>query len=459
MKINSFGKLKINSTIFRAYDIRGIYPQEVNEDVAYFIGRAFVKFLKKKNPTVVIGRDNRLSSLPLFKKLSQGICDQGGNVIDIGLATTPLLYFSVAHFNFDAGINITGSHLSAERNGFKLVREKAIPISRDSGLKEIQKIVVEKSFILTKKNTDKKGKIFKKRFLAEYLKFNLKRFNLKKLKSFKVAVDTANAVSGILMPQIFKKINCRFYHIFPKLDGNFPNHDPDPLIKNNLKKLQKEVKNKRADLGIALDGDGDRVIFIDERGGVIGGDLITALISQSILKENPGEKILFDIRSSSIVPETITKAKGFPVRYKIGHSFFKEKMRKENILFAGELSGHYYHQDHYFCECPIFVLLKIMEIITESKKPFSELIKSFKKYFYSGEINFEVKNKREIFKKLEKKFKKSSISKIDGLRVDFKDWWFLVRPSNTEPLIRLVVEAKTERLMRQKIKELSLLIK
>lgn len=496
--------MKINHQIFRTYDIRGLFPQEINEEIAYLIGRAFVKFLAKNkklgggsNLKIVVGRDNRLSSPSLFKALTKGILDQGARVINIGLSTTPMLYFAVAHYKYDGGIEISASHLSKEYNGFKLVREKAIPISSKTGLKEIKKLVIEtfqsiqRQKLATKRHLffkKKKGKIINKNILKAYLDFNLKDFKAFTFKPLKIIIDTGNAITGILIPYLKRNLPCQIYSLFEELDGNFPNHDPDPLIKENLKFLQKEVKNKKADLGVAFDGDGDRIIFVDEKARVISGDLITALISKILLKdfqkpynsssipkikrkilksrsslsEKPGIltfgralKMLYDIRSSNIVPEIIKENGGIPVSYRIGHALIKEKMRSQNIFFAGELSGHYYLSSHYFCEAPLFILFKILKEISESGKSISELIKPLKVYFHTGEINFKVKNKEKILTRLEKKYKKGRISHLDGLRVDFKDWWFLVRPSQTEDLLRLVIEAKTKKLLEKKKKELS----
>lgn len=449
--------MKINPSIFKAYDIRGLFPKEINEEVAYLVGRAFVIFLSSQRKStklnIVVGRDNRLSSSLLAQNLKKGVRDQGANVIDIGLVTTPMLYFATYHYNFDGGIIITASHLGKEYNGFKMVREKAIPLSEKTGIQEIKKLVLKGNFKIKRK-----GKIKRKKILKEYLKFNLKDFDFSNTKPFKIVVDTANAVSGILIPELSKKIPGKIYHLFEKLDGNFPNHSPDPLIKENLKWLQKEVLNKKADLGIAFDGDGDRIIFVDENGKIVPCDLINALIAKIILRNHPGEKILYDIRSSNIVREVIVKERGKPVMGRVGHSFIKEKMRKENIIFAGEFSGHYYHRDHYFCEAPLFVLFKILEEISKKEKTFSQLIKPFEKYFHSGEINFKVKDKEKVLKILENKFKEGKISKIDGIRIDFPDWWFNVRPSQTEPVLRLVLEAKTKKLMEKKKKEISSLI-
>lgn len=447
--------MKINSDIFRAYDIRGIYPEEINENAAYLIGRAYVKFLGKKNPKIVVGRDNRFSSPVLFKNLVSGIINSGANVIDIGLAITPMLYFTVAHFKYDGGVSITASHNLAQYNGFKFVREKAIPISEKTGLKEIKKVA-----LAGKVKIKRKGKVLRKKVLKEYITFNLKDFDLEAIKPLKIAIDTANAVPGIVVPEIFKKTNCKIYHLYSKLDGTFPNHPPSPHEEENLRGLQRQVLNKKADLGIAFDGDGDRIIFVDENGKMIPGDLITALLAYLILKENPGEKVLCDVRSSNIVRDTVKRGGGKVVIGRIGHSFIKERMRKENIIFQGELNGHYYLREHYFCEAPFYVIFKILEEISKKDKAISELLKPYKKYFHSGEINFKVKDKKKVLKTLENKFSRGGkVLKIDGLRIDYSDWWFNARPSHTEPVLRLVVEAKTKELMEKKKKELIALIK
>ncbi|MDP2664307.1 MAG: phosphomannomutase/phosphoglucomutase [bacterium] len=445
--------MKINPAIFKAYDIRGVFPEDISKEAAYLIGRAFTDFLKKRNPKIAVGRDNRLSSPALFKSLVRGMVEEGATVVDIGLATSPMFYWAVAFFKLDGGINITASHNPSKYNGFKMVREKAMPISENTGIKEIQKAVLKRRF---KKKP--KGRIIRKKVLKSYIKASLNGFSVKKTRPLKVVIDTANAVSGIIIPKIFRGRKDKITHLFSKLEGSFPNHSPNPLIKENLKTIRQAVKNQKADLGIAFDGDGDRLFFIDEKAEIIPGDLIIALMAGLVLAENPGEKILYDVRSSNIVPETVKAAGGIPVVWKIGHSFIKEKMRKEDIVFAGELSGHYYLRSNYFCEAPLYVFLKIMQEVSESGLKLSQMIKPFRKYFHSGEINFKVKDKKMILARLERKFKSGKILKLDGLRIDFKDWWFLVRPSNTEPLLRLVVEAKTKNLLSQKRKELTRVI-
>jgi len=460
--------MKINPNIFRAYDIRGIYPQDINEEKSFYIGKAFIEFLKRnkkdKKLNVAIGRDSRFSSPVLFRGLTKGILDSGANVIDIGLATTPMLYFSVAHYKLDGGIEITASHNPSQYNGFKIVRETSFPVGSDNGLKEIEmlakKFQKQKITIVGKK----RGRVSKKNISPDYIKFNLRDINLKKVKPLKLVVDTANGISGIIAPKILEKINLKAHYIFLKLDGNFPNHSSDPTKEENLRFLKKEVKKKKADLGVAFDGDGDRIVFVSEKGEMILPDIIFALVSNQILKLNPGEKILYTIASSNIVRDTIKNSGGIPVASPVGYTFIKEKMRKENIIFAGEYSSHYYPRGHYFSEAPFFVLFKVLEIISESGEKFSEIIKPYKKYSYSGNIVFELKEKdlirknREIIKQLEKKYRKGEILKIDGIRVDFPEWWFILRPSNTEPILKLIVEATSNKLMKQKIKELSSLI-
>ena len=439
----------MEKSIFKAYDIRGKYPSEIGGKVAFKIGKAVVKFLRKKNPNIVIGRDNRLSSSFLSKKLKQGILAQGGNVIDISLATTPLLYFSVFYGKYDGGINITASHNPSCYNGFKIVKRKAVPVGWKTGLKQIKELVEKEKFEETLK-----GKELKKSFLKDYIEFNQVGFNFKKMKLFKIVIDTANAVPGIITSRIFKKTPFKIYPIFNKLIGSFPNHDPDPLISKNLKQLQNQVKKRKANLGIAFDGDGDRIIFIDEKGAIVRADLILSLISEILLKEKKGSKILYDIRSSNIVRETIEKNNGKAIMGRVGHSFIKVKMREEDIYFGGELSGHYYFKKNSFCEAPFFVLFKILEYLSHTEKSFSEVIKPFQKYYHSGEMNFKVRDKEKKIKELEERYKKGKISHLDGLRCDFSNWWFSARLSNTEPLLRLVIEAKSKDLMEKKKKEI-----
>lgn len=455
---------KINSNIFRAYDIRGIYPNEVNSEVAYKVGRSLVKFLRKKTGkrklNIVVGRDNRLSSLILLRALKKGILVEGANVIDIGLSPTQVFYFAVWKYRFDGGGMITASHNPPEYNGFKLVKEKASLIAANTGIKKIKQLVLgEEKRHKTTGKLGRKGKVIRKNVLSDYLKFNFSQINLKKIKPLKIAIDTANGVSGILIPRISKEFPGKIYHLFPKLDGSFPNHLPDPMDYKNLRDLAKFVKEKKLDLGVAFDGDGDRIFFIDEKGKVIPSSLTLSLLSQIILRRNPGEKIAYTLCMSNIIKDIVRENGGTPLLTKIGFTFLKEKMKKYNAIFGGEFSGHYAHREHGFCEAPLFVLFTILKEMSDTDKTISQLLTPFKKYFFIGTINFRVKDKKRALELLEKKYKGGKISRLDGLRVDFRDWWFNARPSNTEDLLRLVIEANKKSLMKEKLKEITKILK
>ncbi len=452
---------KINPNIFKAYDVRGIYPSEINSEAALKIAKALVTFLgkrKKGKLKFVVARDNRLSSPVLCRAVKEGILGEGVDVIDIGLSTTPMFYFAVWKYKFDGGVITSASHNPPEYNGFKIVREKADAIGKESGLEEIKKLTLQEK----KRSKTKKGNIRKKDVLKEYLDFNFSNFfrsdiSSRKLGKLRIAVDTANAVSGILIKELKKRLPCKIYHLFPELDGNFPNHLPNPLEEKNIKELKKIVKEKKLDLGIAFDGDGDRIIFVDEKGKMIPSDFITSLISQRILKENLGAKILYNVCSSNIIKDVVEESGGIAIVGKVGHTFIKEKMKKEKVFFSGEFSGHYFLAPYFF-EVPLFVLFKILEEISQSGKTISQLIRPFQKYFHSGQINLKVEDKKKKLKELEEKFNKGRISHLDGLRIDFKDWWFNARPSNTEDLLRIVVEAKTKSLMQGKLKQIKKII-
>jgi phosphomannomutase len=446
----------IFENIFKQYDIRGKYPEEINKEIAYLLGWALVNFAKKqkriKKLDILVGRDNRKSSPTLFKSLADGILNAGGNVISIGICTSPMFYFASGRYKGDdGGVMITASHLSKEYNGFKLVRELPIPIDLRSGLKEIKKIMQERAFSVRAKM----GRLVEKNIVSEYVRAVIADLNLKEISPFKVVIDTGNAPAGIVIPEIFKKTRIKVFHLFPKLNGDFPNRSLDCTKEKNLKKLREETLKRKADLGVAFDGDGDRIVFLDEKGRFIPPAIITAFVSLLLLRTNPDEKILYTVNQSRIIPETIKKAGGKAIIWKVGHSNIKRKMQKDNILFGGEASAHFYYRGQYFAESPFLVLFTILQELTRTKKSFSELIKPFQKYFSSGELNFKVKNKKKILANLESKFKKGKISKIDGLRVDFPNWWFNVRSSHTEPLLRLVVEAETGKLMNEKKKEIA----
>ncbi len=434
--------------IFKAYDIRGVYGTELTDEIAYRFGRAFVEFLKCK--TVVVGYDMRDSSPKIESSLIRGITEQGASVVRIGLSTTPMLYFAAAKFGYDAGINVTASHNPAEYNGFKLVRAGGVPISGDTGIYSMRDMVERNEFA----SVSVKGKVTARDgILDAYIRNILSFVDISKLKKFKMVVDTANGMAGLVVPELFPKLNCDFEHMFPELDGTFPNHEANPLKHETLRWLQAEVKRKKADLGVAFDGDSDRIGFVDEQGSIVPFDLLTALIASELLKGSRGAKVLYDLRSSRAVPESIEAAGGIAVETQVGHSLIKAHMRKEHAIFAGEVSGHYYLGSNFYIESPYIVLLLLLKLMTESKKPLSELIRPLQKYYGTGELNFEVEEKETAMARVKAAFPDAKrVYELDGLSVVYDDWRLNLRPANTEPLLRLNLEARTAEL-RDSMKE------
>ncbi len=434
-------------SIFKAYDIRGVYPKDLNEDIARKIGAAFVQFTKVKQ--VAVGHDMRPSSPKLFKALAEGITSQGADVVDLGLCSTPMSYFALGQYKYESGIMITASHNPAGYNGMKLSLKDVIPISGDTGIQDIKKLVEKGDF-----KEKKKGKIIKKEFFKDYIKFVL-RFNHVR-KGLKVVIDCGNGMGGMVVPKVFEHLDCEYVPMFFELDGTFPNHEANPLKDENIKDLQKKVKKEKADIGIAIDGDADRIMFVDENGKRIPADIITILLSHFFLEKEPGATVIYDVRSSWAVKEEIEDMGGVAKKGRVGHAFLKKRVRDEKAVFAGELSGHYYIRDSFCADSGMITLLIVLSVLSKSGKTISELVKPYQRYFPSGEINSDVEDKQAMIRKLEALYsaKGENTEKIDGLTVEYKDWWFNVRPSNTEPVLRLVVEAKTKALMEEKRDEI-----
>ena len=427
--------------IFKAYDVRGVYPSDLNEEIAYNIARAFVKFLNCKK--VIVGRDMRVSSLSLHDSVVKGLIEQGADVIDTGLCSSPMMNFASATIEADGAIMITASHNPKEYNGFKFFREHAIPLSEVSGLKDIEKLANEKSF----EDASKKGSTTKKNIMDDYVN-HVKKF-AEEIKGLKIIADSGNGMSGLTVPKVLEGFNIELIHMYPELDGSFPNHECNPMKEENTAELQKKVVEEKADVGISLDGDADRVVFIDENGERISSDLITALIAIQFLKKGK-QKILYDLRSSKAVKETIEANKGTAIMCRVGHSFIKQQLRDEDAIFAGELSGHYYFKDNFYTDSGVIALMVVLNLLSSEKKKLSEIVKPIKKYFATGEINMEVKDKDIIIEKVKEKYNDANIFELDGASVEYKDWWFNLRKSNTEPVIRLNLEADTKELMEEK---------
>ncbi|MCK4553423.1 phosphomannomutase/phosphoglucomutase [Candidatus Parcubacteria bacterium] len=445
--------MKINPKIFKAYDIRGIYGQDLDEETAYCLGKAYVELRrrdgKKGKLSIIVAEDMRLSSPQLKNSLIKGLTEAGADVIDIGLASTPTFYFAVAYFNYDGGIIVSASHNPVEWNGFKLVRGRAVPISGDTGITILRDKIMSGGFT----PAGEPGKIItKNNVLEEQIEHDFKFVDLAKIKPLKIIVDPANGMGAQYADALFKLLPCELVKMNFELDGTFPAHEADPLKEKNLVDLQKKVSAKKADLGIAIDGDGDRIFFIDEFGRTIDQSIVRGILAMIFLREKPGAKICYDIRPGKITRDMIEQYGGIPVVTKVGHSLIKEQAIKENAYFAGESSGHFFLNMEIGCfEVPVIIILKLLQEFSESNKSVSEYIKPYQKYYHSGEINSQIKkNYEDVFKEIEKKYSEGKINKLDGITVEYSDFWFNVRGSNTEPKLRLNLEAKTKEIMREK---------
>ena len=436
--------------IFKAYDIRGIYGKDLTDDVAHSIGRAFVTFAGCKK--VVVARDIRPHSEPLFAALARGITEQGADVVDIGHASTPMSYFANGTLGADASVMITASHNPAEWNGFKLCRASATPISGVTGIMDIERIVREGSFA---PKASVPGTITTADVAAGYAAHVAKFAHLGR--PVHIAIDFANGM-GIWEARTLEGL-LTWDGLFEEPDGRFPNHEANPLNLETLEDLQAKVRGGTYAFGVAFDGDADRAGFVDEKGEVISMDLITALIAQDVLATRKGV-VFYDLRSSWAVKEAIEAAGGTPMMSRVGHAFIKQQMREHDALFAGELSGHYYFRDNFTSESSAMAVLAIANIVSNSGKPLSALIAPLRKYSASGEINTHVsRDPKGILDELRAGYADGRQFELDGVSVEYADWWFNVRCSNTEPLVRLNLEAKTKTLMEAKRDEVLAIIR
>jgi len=437
--------------IFKGYDIRGLYPEQLNEAHARRIGSAIVQFLRQQRPGVkhiVVGRDVRTSSLALAQALMEGITSCGVNVIDIGAVSTETTYFTVARYGYDGSVMVTASHNPAKYNGFKICREKAIPVGSDTGLMRIKELAMQPPPM----RVERRGKIEFKDVLLDY-KAHIHKF-ARELKPSRVAVDAGNGMAGKMVPVVFEGLPCEIMPLYFELNGSFPNHDPDPLKEENLKALQDMVKKTKAQLGVAFDGDADRCSFVDEKGAIVKNDIITALIAREFLSREKGATIVYDLRSSWVVKEEILLNGGVPYRERVGHTFMKTTMRDKNAPFGGELSGHYYFRDNYFCDSGLIAMLQILNILSRKAVSMSNLAAPLKKYYSSGERNFSVADKDGKLQQLAEAFSDGKIDLLDGVTVEYTDWWFNARKSQTEPRLRINVEGKDQELVENALKKI-----
>lgn len=441
-------------TIFKAYDIRGRYPSQFNEEKAYFIGLAIVELFKPE--TIVVGMDARQSSDAISAALTNALIESKCKVINIGLVSTPILYHYAAVNKIPMGLMITASHNPENYNGIKLCQNGAFPLNSEQ-ISNIGKLSTE---LKNKLTTPRCNAGYKSDMPAvsdnpypEYIESVHRKTSFRK--GFKIAVDAGNAICGYVIPKVFGRLPVEIIPLYFELDGRFPNHQPDPLKKENTIELQRKVVEHNCDFGAALDGDGDRVMFIDEKGNYIPGDLATLLIALDFQKkEQPPKKIVIDTRMSKSVVEVLKEHGVEAIRGRVGHSFVKSNINKFGAFFGGELSGHYYFRDNYYAESSDLAIISILNILSAYKKPLSELVKENSRYHHSGEINFIASNKSEIMDMLTKKYDDGNILFIDGVTIEYPSWWMNVRPSNTEDILRLNLEAKTESEMKMRIDEI-----
>jgi phosphomannomutase len=456
--------MRVNPEIFKAYDIRGIYGRDFDDRTAYLLGRAFVE-LRKNDPDysstkalkIAVGRDMRFSSPALKDNLIRGLVEAGADVVDLGLVATPTFYFAVGKYNYDGGIIVSASHNPKEWNGFKIVRAQGVPVSGETGINFLKEKIINENF----SPAARPGVITKNsEALNAAINYALSFSDLEKIKKLNIVIDPANSMGLTYLRPLFEKLPCKASYINSELDGSFPAHEADPLKEENLTQLQEEVLKQKADLGIATDGDGDRVFFVDNAGETIPPAIIRGLLAKLFLKDKPGAKIGYDIRPGKITTDLIIANGGIPIATRVGHSLIKEQMLKEDIYFAGESSGHFFLQGAAGCfEYPEIMILKLLTEFSAAPTDVTTYLKPYKKYYHSGEINRAVADKDLVFQRITEKYAGGKISRLDGVTVEFPDFWFNVRGSNTEPKIRLNLEAVNEKTMAEKKDEVLELIK
>jgi phosphomannomutase len=449
--------MNLNPDIFKAYDVRGVYPDEVNEEAARAIGGAFVAYLKAKR--IAVGRDMRLSSPALATAFIEGAVAQDADVVDYGMIATDMLYFAVARDGHDGGVQITASHNPKQYNGMKMVRKEAFPLSGEEGLAAIRQMILNNAV----PPATTPGKVTQKDVLAPYVDHVMSFIDRSVIKPFNVVLDAGSGMGGLVAPKLFDRLPCRTTRLCFDIDGRFPNHEANPLIEENRRDITEKVLAEKADIGIAWDGDADRCFFIDGTGAFASGDFITALLAEAFLIKSPGATIIYDLRASYAVKDTVAKYGGTALMNRVGHAFFKRRMRETNAIFGGEVTGHYYFRDNFYADNGFIPAVLILELMSRKGLTLHELLKPLnEKYFISGEINTKLKSMKEVPARLvaiAAKYADGPQYELDGLSVEYPDWHFNVRPSNTEPLLRLNLEAKTPQLMAQKRDEVLALIR
>ncbi|NJP06343.1 MAG: phosphomannomutase/phosphoglucomutase [Chloroflexaceae bacterium] len=435
--------MQVNPSIFKAYDIRGIYPTDLNEDVAYLIGRAFVTFVGAEK--VIIGHDMRTSGPAVFDAVTRGITDQGADVVYIGLVSTDQYYYACAKLQLP-GMMVTASHNPKEYNGFKMVRRMPYLLSGNEGIQDLRQLVESENF----PQPARKGEIIKQDFQEEFVQYVLSLIDVQALKPLKVIADTCNGAVGPILTEVYKHLPVDLTGMYLDPDGTLPNHGLDPLQAENRAELEQRVVAEQAAIGFAFDGDGDRFFSIDDRGQFIPGDYLTAIMGRYLLEKYPNSKVLYDVRASWAVPDWVSAAGGTPLMERVGHAFIKLRMAKEDAIFAGEVSGHYYFRDFFFADSGIVPSLYLLEMLSTKGVKMSDLLTELEaQYFISGEINSRVDDPQGRVQALKMHYQDGDQHEMDGISVSYPDWHFNVRLSNTEPLLRLNLEAKSREAMEQ----------
>jgi phosphomannomutase len=450
--------VKLNPDVFKAYDIRGIYPTDIDEEAARAIGAAFAAYLGSRE--IAVGYDMRLSSPSLKAAFIDGVLEQGVDVTDYGMLSTDMMYFAVASMNHSGGAQITASHNPKQYNGMKLVREGAFPLSGEAGINDIRDMVSEGAIPGPAK---RRGDVTNRSVLDPYVNHVMSFIDPTVIKPFNVVLDAGSGTAAIAAPYCFDRLPCRTTKLCFEIDGNFPNHEANPLIEENRRDITEEVIRQKADIGIAFDGDADRCFFIDGTGEFISGDFVTALLAQAFLLKQPGATIIYDLRASNAVKDIVTAHGGKALMNRVGHAFIKRRMRETNAVFGGEVTGHYYFRDNYYCDNGLVPALLMLELMSKHGKSLHELLAPLReKYFISGEINTKLAHMDHVGPKLDaiaKQYADATQYRMDGLSVEYADWHFNVRPSNTEPLLRLNLEATTPEKMAAKRDEVLALIR
>ncbi len=433
----------IDKIIFKSYDVRGIYPDQLNEEAGFAIGRAFIKKTGAEN--VVVGHDARISSPALFKALTQGLLDEGAKVTSIGQTPTEGLYFAVASYDFDAGIMITASHNPKGYNGFKMIVKSGKDLNIVRGL-DLLPIIEESKF------ENKLAEIPKINILEDYKKYIFNLFDFSNIKKFKVVVDASNGVAANMFSNVTMPVEIVPLNFEP--DGNFPNHAPNPLEPGAADQISTLIKKEKADFGFMFDADADRIFLVDERGDMVPADLVLVILAKHFLQKSPGAGIAYNAVCSKAVPEFVKKWGGVPVRTQVGAVNVRDGLLKNNGVMGGEVSAHYCFRDYFYMDSGLIALLAMLLIISKDGRKVSEIIKEICPYV-KKEANFQVADKEGMLKKIKEKYADGKQDFLDGVTVEYKDWWFNVRPSNTEPLLRLTIEADTQEVLEQKKEELT----